>query len=188
MSIFLSILTHLPRSIRERIMPDMLIPPISNNPSKVQLCRLSHVYFEHPDLDKFSKFAKDFGFVEASRSKDLIYYRGYGKDQYVYVAKKSKDGKPNFGGAAFVASSEEEFQKAAEVPGASKPANLEGPGGGKVITFARPNGTFMFVIYGQEERAVDIQHAPSETHENQGPYNTPFEKPRQGELSPDRHT
>lgn len=51
-------LSYLPRSVRERIVPDMRIPPISNNPGKVQLDRLGHVYFEHPDLDKFSEFAK----------------------------------------------------------------------------------------------------------------------------------
>src|SRR5690242_20206388 len=98
-----TILSKLPRYIRERIMPDMLIPPISNNPSKVQLDRLGHFYFEHPDLDKFSKFAEDFGFVEAARAKDRIFFRGYGKDPYVYVATRSKDGKPRFCGPAFVA-------------------------------------------------------------------------------------
>jgi hypothetical protein len=39
----LTVLSMLPRPVREYIMPDMLIPPISNNPSKVQLVRLSHV-------------------------------------------------------------------------------------------------------------------------------------------------
>jgi hypothetical protein len=63
----LTVLTKLPRFIREAIMPDMLIPPISNDPSKIQLNRTSHVYFEHPNLSKFSKFAADFGFVEADR-------------------------------------------------------------------------------------------------------------------------
>ncbi|KAI9877491.1 MAG: hypothetical protein M1823_007098, partial [Watsoniomyces obsoletus] len=59
------VLSKLPKFLRERIMPDMRISPISNSPSKIQLDRLAHVYFEHPDLDKFSKFAKDFGFAEA---------------------------------------------------------------------------------------------------------------------------
>ncbi|KIX07317.1 uncharacterized protein Z518_01970 [Rhinocladiella mackenziei CBS 650.93] len=181
MSAVLTILGYLPRFIRERLVPTMLIPEIKNDPSKVQLARLSHVYFEHPDLKKFAKFAEDFGFVKAHETKDTIYFRGYGKDQYVYVAKKSKDGKPHFGGGAFVAQSEEQFEKAKKIEGAQL-KDLDGPGGGKIITFARPNGTFMHVVYGQTPREVDTTEVPTATHEHQGPYNLPFEKHRLGQF------
>lgn len=175
----LTLLTKLPRLIREAIMPDMLIPPISNNPSKVQLARIAHVYFEHPDLVKFASFAEDFGFVVAQKSKDKIYFRGYGIDPFVYVASQSKDGKQRFGGAAFVAASQEEFDKAAKLDDAMV-SSLDGaPGGGKIITFNRPDETFFHVVYGQEERQTNTTE-PTATHENQGPYNTPFTKPRQG--------
>ena len=177
----LAVLSMLPRPVREYIMPDMLIPPISNNPSKVQLVRLSHVYFEHHDLSKFGKFAQDFGLVEAHRSGNTIYFRGYGKDPYVYVATKTKEGRGKFGGAAFVAASQEEFDKAANIPGGVMKDLNGAPGGGKMITFQRPNDTFMHVVYGQEERMVETNHIPSGTHVSQGPYNTPFEKPRLGE-------
>ena len=160
-------------------MPNMLIPPISNHPDKVQLARLGHVYFEHPDLEKFTKFAKDFGFVESKRTKDMIYYRGYGKDPYVYVASKSKDGRPRFRGPAFVVRTQEEFDKAAKLPGANV-SDLEGaPGGGKKITFNRPDGTLFHIIYGQDERATDSVE-PTATHEQSGPFNKPFEKLRRG--------
>ncbi|KAK4941707.1 hypothetical protein LTR10_018446 [Elasticomyces elasticus] len=165
-------------------MPAMPIPSVTNDPSKVQLARLGHVFFEHPDLDKFAKFAADFGLVEVKRSGSTIYYRGYGKDPYVYVATKSKDGKAKFCGAAFVAGSQDEFDKAAKIPGGVIKDLTEtgAPGGGKLITFARPNDTWMYVVYGQEEREVDTQHVPSQTHISQGPYNTPFEKPRLGQF------
>lgn len=182
-NLFFSLLCQLPGPVQRLILPNMRIPHVENNPSKVQLSRISHVYFEHADLEKFSEFAYDFGFVEAERRGDVIYFRGYGRDPYCYVAKKSADGKPKFGGGAFVAASEEEFNKAAKIPGASPPKPLEGPGGGQVITFARPNGTFMHVIYGQEDRQVDTKHIPTETHEHQGPFNTPFEKPRLGKAT-----
>jgi hypothetical protein len=180
MSFMLTVITCLPKPIRRILVPDMLIPPISNDPSKVQLIRLSHIYFEHPNLKEFDKFAKDFGFVEAERRGDTVYYRGYGKDPYVYVASKSKDKEPKFGGAAFVAASSEEFEKAAQLPGATVRALYDVPGGGKMVTIARPNGTFMYVVYAQEERAIDTSLIPSGTHDSQGPYNTPFEKPRLG--------
>ena len=176
----LSLIASLPKFVRDYFVTDMLIPPISNNPAKVQLTRLSHVYFEHPDLKKFEKFANDFGFMEAKRSGSTIYFRGYGIDPYVYVTSKSKDGKPKFGGAAFVAASQEEFDKACKIPGATLRNLSEAPGQGKMVTFSRPNDTLMHVVFGQEERNVDTKHIPSETHESQGPYNTPFDKQRLG--------
>ncbi|KAJ9148539.1 Glyoxalase/Bleomycin resistance protein/Dihydroxybiphenyl dioxygenase [Pleurostoma richardsiae] len=162
-------------------MPDMLIPPIKNNPTKIQLDRLAHVYFEHPDLKTFEKFAKDFGFVEAKRTTDRIYYRGYGKDPFLYVASKSKDGKPRFCGPAFVARSAEEFEKATALPGASSGSLEDAPGGGQIVTFNRPDNTVFHVIYGQRERPLE-SHEPTATHEQQGPYNTAFEKPRLGRF------
>lgn len=180
LTLLFNILSKLPKFIRERIMPDMLIPPISNNPSKVQLDRLGHFYFEHPDLDQFSKFAEDFGFVVAKRTKDRIFFRGYGKDPYVYVATRSKDNKPRFRGPAFVARSLKEFEKATKLPGATVKSLEYAPGGGNIITFERPDNTFFYIIYGQEEREIGTQE-PTATHEQQGPYNRPFEKPRRGE-------
>ncbi|KAH7126057.1 Glyoxalase/Bleomycin resistance protein/Dihydroxybiphenyl dioxygenase [Dactylonectria macrodidyma] len=179
--ILFSVLSKLPRSLREAIMPDMLIPPISNDPSKVQLARISHVYFEHPDLDKFAEFADHFGFVEEHRTTDTIYFRGYGKDPYVYVASKSKDGKPRFRGPAFVAASQEEFSKAAKLDGAIVGSLDSAPGGGKIITFNRPDKTFFHVVFGQKERETKSQE-PTATHEQQGPFNTPFDKPRLGKF------
>ncbi|KAI0974978.1 hypothetical protein F4678DRAFT_358363 [Xylaria arbuscula] len=81
MSLLLSVISWLPKFIRD--MPEMRIPEISNNPSKVQLARISHVYFEHPDLEVFAKFAKDWGFIEVKRNEDKIWFRGYGVDPYV---------------------------------------------------------------------------------------------------------
>lgn len=160
----------------------MLIGEIKNDPSKVQLVRLSHVYFEHTDLNEFVKFAEDFGLVEAKRDKDTIYFRGYGKDPYVYVASKSEDGRPRFGGPAFVAANREEFDKAAKIPGATFKKLDGAPGGGEMVTIARTGDTFIHVVFGQEEREVATQAPPSATHESLGAFNTPFEKPRQGIL------
>jgi len=47
-----------------------------------------------------------------------------------------------------------------------------------MITLDRPNDTLIHVVFGQEERMVEIDHPPSGTHISQGPHNTPFEKPR----------
>ncbi|KAI1329392.1 Glyoxalase/Bleomycin resistance protein/Dihydroxybiphenyl dioxygenase [Xylariaceae sp. FL0255] len=177
-SVILPVLSVLPQFVRDKV--SMRIPEIKNDPSKVQLARISHVYFEHPDLDAFNTFAEAWGLVEAKRTADTIWYRGYGIDPYVYVATRSRDRVPKFNGAAFIAKSQEEFDKAALLPGAT-PADLkDSPGGGKMITFNRSDDTKFHIVYGQEERDVGSGPAPSATHEMQGPYNGPFKKLRQG--------
>ncbi|EXJ57185.1 hypothetical protein A1O7_07532 [Cladophialophora yegresii CBS 114405] len=95
------------RFVRERIVPNMPIPDVKNDPPKVQFVRLAHVYFEHRDLHTFAKFVKDFGLLEEKRpGNHTIYFRGYGRDPYVYVTTESswKKGKPEFLHLAFVAS------------------------------------------------------------------------------------
>lgn len=160
-------------------MPNMRLPTVTNSPAKVQLARVAHVYFEHPDLEKFRDFARDFGFVEEQVTEDTIYFRGYGRDPYVYVASKSKDEKPHFRGAAFVAASQEEFDKAASMEGAKAGSLEDAPGGGKILTFERSDDTLFHVVFGQKEREVGAIE-PTATHENQGPFNKPFQKPRLG--------
>lgn len=168
----------LPCSPRERIIPAMSISDVKNDPAKVQLVRLAHVYFEHPDLETFARFAMDFGLVEVARKGNTIYFRGYGKDPYVYVASTGGKGKPQFLGPAFVARDQENFDKAARIPGAIVKDLDDAPGGGKMVTIPRPNDTFMHIIYGQKERDIDPTDAAVASH-SQGQFNTPFDKPRQ---------
>lgn len=160
----------------------MSIPDVRNNASKVQLVRLGHVYFEHLDLATFTKFAEDFGFIAEKKTKDAVYFRGYGRDPVVYIATQSKDGRAKYNGPAFVARDQHEFDKACKIEGAIKSELTEVPGGGMLCTIARPNGTLMHVVYGQKERPFNPSDPPpSATHEVQGPYNGPFEKRRYGE-------
>jgi catechol 2,3-dioxygenase-like lactoylglutathione lyase family enzyme len=182
LSVAVTVLSALPRRISESIIhfANMRIPTVVNDPSKVQLVRLGHVTFEHPDLEKFREFAKDFGFVEEKVEEDRIYYRGYGIDPFIYVAVQSKTDKPKFLGPAFVAASQEEFDKAAALPGAQVGSLEHAPGGGKIVTFERSDQTLFHVIYGQKEREVQTAAEPSATHEQLGPMNKPFEKPRKG--------
>ncbi|KPI44109.1 Metapyrocatechase 2 [Cyphellophora attinorum] len=151
-----------------------------NNRSKVQLSRLAHVYFEHPDLEEFEKFAIDFGFVEAKRSENTTYLRGYGRDQYVYVASKSMDGKAHFRGAAFVAASEDDFNKARELPNAVAQTLEDAPGGGIMVTLSRPENMFLHIIYGQAERDVPGDSTSAVASGLQASFNTPFQKRRRG--------
>lgn len=180
LSLALNVLGKLPRNIQERLLYNMRIPDISNSPEKIQLARLGHVYFEHPDLDEFSEFAKDFGFVLATKEDGRVYFRGYGKDPFIYVASQSTDGRPHFRGPAFVANSQEEFEKAKVLSGGQLSSLDKAPGGGEIITFNRADDTQFHIVFGQEERQIDVKAVPSATHQELGPFNTPFEKPRKG--------
>lgn len=176
----IDVLTLLPQTWQDWILPPTTVPIVQNNPSKVQLSRISHVYFDHGNLEEFDRFAKDFGFIQAERKGDTIYYRGYGRDPYIYVASQSPTRRSRFMGTAFVAKDQENFDNALALPGAVVKDLEEAPGGGRMITFARPNGTFFHVIFGQIER--EIGEIPSATHDSQGPFNTSLEKPRKGQF------
>jgi hypothetical protein len=181
LSLILNVASKLPRNIRQAIIPNMLIPKIVNDPSKVQLARLGHIYFEHPDLEEFDEFSIDFGFATAKKKPNRIYYRGYGKDPHIYVATQSSEGTPRFHGPAFVAASKEDFEKAKALSGAQLGSLEDAPGGGQIATFQRADDTTFHVIYGQIEREVESP-IPSAIHEGSGPTNTPFEKPRRGQF------
>lgn len=181
MSFLIDLVARLPRAAQEWLVPAISIPDVHNNPSKVQLSRIGHVYFEHANLRNFEKFAADFGLVEEKRLGNTTYYRGYGRDPYVYVASQSEKGRSRFLGAAFVARDEENFKKASGIPGAVVKDLSHAPGGGQLVTIPRPDGTFMHIVYGQKEREVDLE-PPTKIIESQGPFNEPFKKGRLGKF------
>lgn len=158
------------------------IPDIANSASKIQLSRVSHVYYSHPDLQEFDKFAQDFGFVEDSRADDRIFYRGYGRDPVVYVASQSTSDTKTFEGGAWVALTAEDFEKATRLPGAVTSDLTEFPSGGRCATILAPGGSKIHIIHGQEDRVPDFQ-ASKMTTENLGPYNTSFKKDRKGKSA-----
>ena len=49
LQIILSVVSKLPKPIRNAITPDIRIPHIANSPSKVQLAPPAHIYVDHPD-------------------------------------------------------------------------------------------------------------------------------------------
>ncbi|ETI25780.1 hypothetical protein G647_02554 [Cladophialophora carrionii CBS 160.54] len=51
---------------------------------------------------------------------------------------------------------------------------------GRLITIARPNGTFMHVVYGETKRAANANTGaePMAAHDSQGPFYTPFAQRR----------
>jgi hypothetical protein len=156
-----------------------LLLNVKNSPEKVQLSRIAHVYQKHPDVRKWEPFARDFGFVEAARQGDTIYYRGYGKDPYCIVASTSERGKKEFGGAAFVAKTEEDFEKTKKIAGAKVVDISHAPGGGKMVSISTPTNNLFHVVWGQQER--DSPQSPPKTIKvTYEEFNTSLGKARHG--------
>ncbi|GIC92402.1 uncharacterized protein Aud_008868 [Aspergillus udagawae] len=77
---------------------------------------------------------------------------------------------------------EDNYAKVVAIPGAVRKTLDDAPGGGEMVTFERPDGTFFHVVYGQREREVEAKTPPTATHDSQDPFNTPFEKLRKGQF------
>ncbi|KAK3688882.1 hypothetical protein B0T22DRAFT_407582 [Podospora appendiculata] len=156
--------------------------PIINTPDKVQLARLSYVHFSHPNLDEFHQFALDFGFVEAARENDTIYYRGYGKDVCCYIASKSSDAEKHFNEAGYIARTEQDFLKASQLKGSSPiTPNPAAIGGGSFVSLVSPSKLKVHILWGVEERP-EPNEVVTATELHKGGYNTALEKTRKGEF------
>ncbi|GJN75819.1 hypothetical protein PLICBS_009925 [Purpureocillium lilacinum] len=117
---------------------------------RIQLNKVSHVRYQHPDLDEIHKFLTDFGMEVAKKGDNEVWYSGYGVDQYVYYARK---GPREFLGGTFEAASEDDFQRAARLPGAGDIQALDdAPGGGRLVTITDPDGFPVNIIFGQEAK------------------------------------
>ncbi|KAI9835130.1 MAG: hypothetical protein M1819_002499 [Sarea resinae] len=162
-------------------MSSLVIPTVRNDPNKIQLARISHVYQSHPDLEKWQQFAYDFGFEIAAQTETQTFYRGYGKDPYISVASQSTSSEKEFGGAAFVAATAGDFEKATKLVNAEVVDLGEAPGGGKMVTIPTPSGSWIHVVFGQKERPTPDK-AVSATEVHKADYNTSLEKHRKGEF------
>ncbi|KAH6673418.1 trihydroxytoluene oxygenase [Halenospora varia] len=116
---------------------------------QVRLVKLSHMRYQHKDMDKITVFMQDFGMRIVKRTDDKIWLGGYGDDQYVYVVEKGTEDK--FLGGVYLVESEAELEKATRIPGASKIEVLsDAPGGGRRITIIDPEGFPVNLIFGQD--------------------------------------
>ena len=61
----------------------------SNPP--IRIVRVSHMRYQHADIEKTHEFLMDFGMKLIAEEGDTRWYTGEGPDAYVYVAKKVRD-------------------------------------------------------------------------------------------------
>ncbi|KAG4428109.1 hypothetical protein IFR05_016412 [Cadophora sp. M221] len=152
------------------------------NPNKVNLANIVCVAYGHPDLPKTHKNLLDFGLFESFRTgigpDEAIYYRGYGVQPVVYIAKRAPV--PVFLGSYFEADTPEDFELAAKVVGAEEIVPFCG---GKAVTISDPQGLQLHIVYGYQKR----EYTPREGNQSL-PANIPsatdaadsLSKPRRG--------
>jgi hypothetical protein len=152
--------------------------PLAPDDPRVRLVTTSFVVYEHVDLARAEQFLLDFGLSVASRSDDgkEIFFKGYGRDPYIYVARQATGPKPTFGGAAYLVESREELEKATQIHGASAISPLSGPGGGEQVTLKDPAGHLVHLVFGRQEKPVEEMNLKKLV------VNYEHDKPRKGQF------
>ncbi|KAL3464930.1 Glyoxalase/Bleomycin resistance protein/Dihydroxybiphenyl dioxygenase [Aspergillus heterothallicus] len=150
------------------------------NPSRVRLTRPVRAVYGHTDLEAARKFLTEFGLREVGSSQDgdALYFSGLDSHPVSYVAQKSETSQ--ILGYYFEAESQEDFDKAAKVPGAGPVRELKTPGGGYSVTITDPTGQPFGVVYGIEK--TDFVPPPRQVQ----PYNYPAADDQDKENKPRR--
>lgn len=151
--------------------------PLKPEDPRVRINKASFVIYEHPDLSKATKFLLDFGLSIAHRDGEDIFFKGYGTDPFVYLARQAKGSNAEFCGAAYLVESRSELEKATRIPGATSIKKLDFPGGGEMVTVHDPAKFPVHLVWGQEQKSA-------ETAENHGKLVVNFadDKPRKGNF------
>lgn len=117
--------------------------------SLIKVRDVSHVIYEHPDLDKMEAFLLDFGLARCTRTDDALYMRGTSGAHHIYVARRGATSR--FVGLAFTAAARSDLETLTSYPGATAIEALAGPGGGECVSITDPNGFRIDVVHGIEE-------------------------------------
>lgn len=108
---------------------------------------IAFVRFTAPDLDVMEAFLVDFGLRRSERTDDTLYMRGTGAEGFLHVTHLGDD--PGFRGLAFEANSVGDLEQLASLPDFSGVTELDGPGGGNVVSCTDPNGNQVEVVAGR---------------------------------------
>jgi hypothetical protein len=122
---------------------------------RIRLLKTAYVLYQHADLPKARELMLDFGFTIADERKSPgeIFFQGYGSEPYLYVAREALDVKSKFLGAAYEVESRDELVRATSIKGASSIESLNAPGGGEIVSLTDPIGNFVYLFWGQQEKA-----------------------------------
>ncbi len=113
----------------------------------VKVTDIAYGRLQSPSLDQAEEFLTNFGMARAERTKDALYMRGTDAPHHIHVTHL---GPPKFVGLAFFVDSEDDLQRFARTPGASRVESIDEPGGGRRVRIADPHGYQMEVVCGMQ--------------------------------------
>ncbi|KAI4679680.1 uncharacterized protein J4E84_008202 [Alternaria hordeiaustralica] len=129
--------------------------PIPDNDMRIRLKATAFVIYYHTDLTKARQFLLDFGLSIAREDpQNQIFFKGYGVEPFVYIARQA-DGKSSFEGAAYEVESRGELERASQIDGATSIAPLDAPGGGNYVKLTDPVGHHVYLIHGQQKKEAE---------------------------------
>ncbi|KAL4889567.1 Glyoxalase/Bleomycin resistance protein/Dihydroxybiphenyl dioxygenase [Aspergillus ambiguus] len=115
----------------------------SNNGPRINLVRITHVFYTHREIDAAHQFMLDFGFQKVKRVGKDIYYRGTSSEPFIYCARQGEE--DAFRRATFVVESKSDLVAATKLPRATWIYDLgDAPGDRRCVTFYNPIDEFLF--------------------------------------------
>ena len=149
--------------------------PIPADDSRIRLLTTAFVVYYHADLAKTRKFLTDFGLTVAEDRGNEVFYRGFGTEPVIYIARQAES-ESEFGGGAYSVESRADLERAAALPSATPITKLDAPGGGEIVTLTDPVGFKVHLVHGQTMRESDDLQLQKLT------VNYEDEKPRKGKF------
>lgn len=128
----------------------------------VRVCDIAFVRFQAPDLDAMEAFLTAFGMQRAARDARTLYMRGTDDEGFVHVTHLGDS--PRFIGLAFEAATTADLDVLTQHHGFSPAADLDGPGGGRGVRAADPDGFQVEVVV--DRRSVGHLTSPSPAPRN----------------------
>lgn len=130
-------------------------------PLGIRATDVAFVRFRAPDLGVMEEFLTDFGLHRSERTDTTLYMRGAGDEAFVHVTELGDE--PAFIGLAFDAASVDDLEVLAAREEFGDITELDGPGGGRVVSAIDPNG-FQVEVVADRGSVGRLEPAPALVH------------------------
>lgn len=121
--------------------------PARHSSPVVKACRLTHLRFQRPDLERAEAFLQDFGLWTVDKTASALFMRAADSSPYCYRIDRGR--KAAFVGFGLEVGSHDDLQRLATLHPGSAIGPADGPGGGAVLRLADPSGFVVEAVHGQ---------------------------------------
>ncbi|MDB5580111.1 MAG: glyoxalase [Bradyrhizobium sp.] len=113
----------------------------------IKIQDIAYVRYTAPDLDRTQAFLCNFGMVEAGRTDQSLFMRGFGSAPFLHWTQKGESG---FSAIGLRAASVDDLKALAAATGAALEA-LDAPGAGRIVRLVDPDGFTVEVVADQSD-------------------------------------